>query len=53
LGKTLFPEDAEVILIGQTTHQLVDNCGFRFVDCGEQLIRGRERSEHLYRIIVD
>lgn len=53
LGKALFPNEIEVILVGQSTYNLVRGRGLDFVDCGVQQIAGRERSERVYRIRPD
>lgn len=53
MGKTLFPDDNDVILVGEATHGLANARDLPFVDCGVQQIRGRERPVHVYRIAID
>ena len=53
MGKVLFPLEADVILVGSqdeaTGGQSPD---FGFIDCGLQEIRGRDKAELVYRLLV-
>jgi len=53
MGKTLFPDDTEVVLVGHTTYALANVPDVTFADCGRQQVRGREAPEHVYRILID
>lgn len=53
MGKTLFPGETEVALVGQATFALAKDRDVVFVDCGLQEIRGRAAPEHVYRILTD
>jgi adenylate cyclase len=50
MGKSLFPLETEVILVGQKTRASAQERDIAFMDCGEQVIRGRDAPEHVYRI---
>jgi len=52
LGKILFAGEADIILLGHTTRQLAGNGELRFSDCGLQEIRGRDKAEQVYRLLV-
>ncbi len=52
LGKTLYPDEKDVILVGGATHRLAKGQGFHFADCGFQQIRGRENPESTYRLLI-
>ena len=53
LGKKILPGETDVILVGEATWQLADGQGLPFVDSGFHEIRGRERPEHAYQLLVD
>jgi adenylate cyclase len=53
LGKTILPNETDMILVGETTQQLAKGQGLSFVDHGHHEIRGRESTEHVYQLIVD
>jgi adenylate cyclase len=53
LGKTLFPAEADVILVGSTTRSMCEHLDLIFIDCGVRSIEGRERPERVYRLIVN
>ena len=53
MGKTLFPGEPDVVLVGEATRDLAAGAGFGFRDCGEREIRGRERRERVFRLAVD
>jgi class 3 adenylate cyclase len=53
LGKTLFPGEADIILVGAATRQLVEDKDFAFIDCGIHSIPGRERPEQVYRLAIN
>lgn len=51
MGKTLFPGESEVVLVGASTHAMAssgDELAFR--DCGARDVRGRERQERVFRL---
>ena len=52
LGKTLFPDEKDVILVGGATHRLAKGQGLAFADCGFQQIRGRECPESVHRLLI-
>jgi len=53
MGKTLFPVETEVVLVGHTTYALANVPDVTFADCGRHEIRGREAPEHVYRVLID
>jgi adenylate cyclase len=53
LGKTLLPDQAEVILVGRATRLMAAGGDLVFIDCGTHPIPGRERPEQVYRLVVD
>jgi adenylate cyclase len=53
MGKTLFPDETEVILVGQATYACASGRDIAFADCGNQQIRGHQASAHVYRILID
>lgn len=53
LGKTILPNETDVILVGETTQQLAKGQDLSFVDYGHHEIRGRECHEHIYQLIID
>ena len=50
LGKTLFPGDKNVILIGASTRSRVEGRGVVIENCGLQSIIGRKMKENVYRL---
>ncbi len=50
MGKTLFPGENDVVLLGETTHEMSVGAGFPFRDCGPCEIRGRDRPERVFRL---
>jgi adenylate cyclase len=50
MGKTLFPGESDVVLLGETTHRMADAANLVFQDCGYQEIRGREQRERVFRL---
>jgi adenylate cyclase len=50
LGKTLFPGEKDIILVGHSTKLMVSNIGMSFVNCGICVIPGREKPETVYRL---
>lgn len=53
MGKTLFPGENDVVLVGERTEAMAAAAGgFEFTDCGLCEIRGRERRERVYRLGV-
>ena len=53
LGKTIFPGQSDVILLGTKTKDLAGSEGLKFVDCGLHKISGREREEQVFLLSVD
>lgn len=53
LGKVIFPNETDVILVGGSTYDLSREDDLEFIDCGFREIPGRERSERVFRLIVD
>lgn len=52
LGKTLFPNDQDVILVASATHQRASGRGLSFVACGAQKIPGRASDEFVFRLLA-
>jgi adenylate cyclase len=52
LGKTLFPGEKDIILVGSSTMQMAIDKGFSFLSCGPCEITGREGPESVYRLAV-
>lgn len=52
LGKTLFPDQKDVVLVGEATHRMAAPEGLPFFECGVVQIRGRERPEQVYRLAI-
>jgi adenylate cyclase len=52
LSKELFAGEADIILLGNRTRQWVGTADLRFIDCGLQEIRGRDKAEMVHRLIV-
>ncbi len=52
LGKTLFPDEQEVILVAVATRERIQGQGLSFVDCGLQQIPGRRSGENVFRLLV-
>lgn len=52
LGKILFAEESDVILVGQRTRQLVGATDLGFIDCGLQEIRGRAKAERVFKLPI-
>jgi len=53
LGKLIFPEEKNVILVGHATMRAAAEGDLGFVDCGLQPIRGREHHENVYKISIE
>jgi adenylate cyclase len=53
LGKTLFPGEKNIILVGSTTKQMVEAKGFTLTDCGLRKISGREQPERVHRLELE
>jgi adenylate cyclase len=53
MGKTLFPDETEVALVGHTTFAAAKGRDVAFADCGMQQIRGHQAPEHVYKILID
>lgn len=53
LGKTLFPDEKDVILVGSATRKMVKEQELSFVDCGLHSIPGRKTDENVFRLLVD
>jgi adenylate cyclase len=53
LGKTLFPGEKNVILVGQATRKSVEGEGFNFVDCGLCAIAGHDSPEAVFRLTTE
>jgi class 3 adenylate cyclase len=52
MGKVLFVGEADIILVGHRTRQLAQSPDLGFIDCGQQEIRGRDKAEFVYRLMV-
>jgi len=52
LGKTLFPGEKNIVLVGQSTRNLVEGENFSFLNCGPCSIPGRDSPECVYRLII-
>jgi adenylate cyclase len=52
LSKDLFAGEVDIILIGHRTRQWAGATDLRFIDCGLQDIRGRDKAETVHRLIV-
>ena len=52
LGKVLFADEGDIILLGQRTRQLAAAADLDFIDCGLQEIRGRDQAELVYRLVI-
>lgn len=53
LGKILFPNEKNVILVGSATRQMVKGQSLSLVDCGLHSTPGRQVSENVFRLLVD
>jgi adenylate cyclase len=53
LGKTVLPGQTDAILVGETTRDMADGPGLKFIYRGSHEIRGRERNERVYQLLVD
>jgi adenylate cyclase len=53
LGKTLFPDEKDVVLVGEATHRMAAPAGLPFSECGVVQIRGREHPEQVYRLAIN
>jgi adenylate cyclase len=53
LGKTVFPGETDVIMVGEATWQLAERPGLPFADCGSHRIRGRANPERVYQLLVE
>jgi hypothetical protein len=52
MGKTLFPDEKDVALVGERTQAMAADAAISFRDCGLCEIRGRERREKVFRLVV-
>jgi adenylate cyclase len=52
LSKVLFAGEADIILIGEQTRRLAGGAPLKFIDCGRQEIRGRDKAELVFRLAV-
>jgi adenylate cyclase len=52
MGKTRFPGEIDVVLVGQATRAMVDAPDLVFANCGAHPIRGREKPEEVHRLLV-
>jgi adenylate cyclase len=52
MGKTLFPGEKDVVLVGELTRRLAGG-ELNFLDCGTCSIPGRAGPEHIYRLVPD
>jgi adenylate cyclase len=50
LGKTLFPGEKDIILVGRSTVQMAEKKDLSFLNCGTCAIQGRESPESVYRL---
>lgn len=53
LGKTLFPDEKDVVLVGEATYRMAVPAGLPFSECGVVQIRGREHLEQVYRLAIN
>lgn len=50
MGKTLFPGEKDVILIGSETRRMIEGHGLSLIDCGSHPISGRNAEETVFRL---
>jgi class 3 adenylate cyclase len=51
-GRTLFPNESNVVLVGEATYRMTFGTTVNFQDCGVVEIRGRKRQERVYRLVI-
>jgi adenylate cyclase len=52
LGKSLFPGETDVVLVGHESRKLADQHRHVFRDCGLQQITGRLHPENVFRLMI-
>ena len=50
MGKNLFANEKNLILVGAVTHCMVNDQGLSFTDCGMHPIPGRMAEEHVFKL---